>query len=181
MEKDSLQKKKYMGILSGCIVLCACLILISDITVSAQDETDEQRTVALVKGSDQGIGFFVAQENDPKLVILLNRYLRSVDATDMYTYYAQILINIVVRDNGIGMKPEFQKKMYEAFEQESAATSVEGKKVLLCKDHPINVQVAKKILEKKGVTVDVAEDGQKGVELFAKSRQGQYAAIRIIF
>ncbi|MEG1774074.1 MAG: ATP-binding protein, partial [Oscillospiraceae bacterium] len=37
-----------------------------------------------------------------------------------------------------------------------------GARVLLCEDHPMNQLVATKILEKVGVTVVVAENGQVG-------------------
>ncbi|MCI2106040.1 MAG: ATP-binding protein [Intestinimonas sp.] len=41
-----------------------------------------------------------------------------------------------------------------------------GKRVLLCEDHPLNIQVATRLLEKKGVLVTCARDGQEGVRQF---------------
>ena len=52
-----------------------------------------------------------------------------------------------------------------------------GKKILLCEDHPINAQIVKGVLEKQGMAVDLAENGREGVELFARSRVGEYAAV----
>ncbi|MEG2842304.1 MAG: ATP-binding protein, partial [Ruthenibacterium sp.] len=44
-----------------------------------------------------------------------------------------------------------------------------GKKVLLVEDHPLNIIVAKKLLEFKNVTVEVAENGQIGLDKFASA------------
>lgn len=52
-----------------------------------------------------------------------------------------------------------------------------GKKILLCEDHPINAQIVKGILEKQGMAVDPAENGREGVEMFARSSVGEYAAV----
>lgn len=52
-----------------------------------------------------------------------------------------------------------------------------GIKILLCEDHPINAQIVKGILEKQGMAVDLAENGREGVEMFARSSVGEYAAV----
>ena len=62
-------------------------------------------------------------------------------------------------------------------EQTWTETSLQGKHVLLCEDHPLNQEIAQTLLAKKGVTVVVAEDGQKGVELFKESIPDFYDAI----
>jgi len=41
-----------------------------------------------------------------------------------------------------------------------------GKHVLLCEDHRLNREIATALLTRKGLLVECAEDGQKGVELF---------------
>ncbi|MFZ2755896.1 MAG: transporter substrate-binding domain-containing protein [Atopobiaceae bacterium] len=52
-----------------------------------------------------------------------------------------------------------------------------GKHVLLCEDHPLNQEIAKSLLEERGMAVDVAEDGREGVEAFGTSPVGGYDAI----
>jgi signal transduction histidine kinase/CheY-like chemotaxis protein len=52
-----------------------------------------------------------------------------------------------------------------------------GIHVLLCEDHLLNQEIAKALLAEKGVLVQLADDGQKGVEVFAKSPIGFYQAI----
>lgn len=43
--------------------------------------------------------------------------------------------------------------------------SLNGSRVLLVEDHPINQQIAREILENVGIQVDIAENGKKAVEL----------------
>lgn len=55
--------------------------------------------------------------------------------------------------------------------------SLQGKRVLLCEDHPLNVQIAVKLLEKEGMLVETAQNGQIGVEKFKNSSEGYYQII----
>jgi signal transduction histidine kinase/ActR/RegA family two-component response regulator len=52
-----------------------------------------------------------------------------------------------------------------------------GKHVLLCEDHPLNQEIAKALLQKKGLVVETAENGQVGREKFSASAPGYYDAI----
>lgn len=150
-------------------------------------------------------------------------------------------VKFIVRDHGCGMTPEFQKKMYEPFEQgartdsdsetgtglgltivkslvelmkgsiscvsvpnqgteftvcmkpqiyhgvienelsqndqNNDSISLEGKRILLCEDHPLNIRIAVKLLEKEGMIVDVAENGELGLKKFKESEAGYYHAV----
>lgn len=44
-------------------------------------------------------------------------------------------------------------------------------------DHPLNVEVARKLLERKGFLVEHAENGVRAVEMYAKTPAGYYDAI----
>lgn len=55
--------------------------------------------------------------------------------------------------------------------------SLAGRHVLLCEDHPINQDIARAILEKKGMIVEIADNGQTGKERFARSPTGFYDAV----
>lgn len=48
-------------------------------------------------------------------------------------------------------------------------TVLRGVRVLLVEDNEINQQVAKEIMEDKGIAVDIAEDGQQAVELASRN------------
>ncbi|MCI2047268.1 MAG: response regulator [Faecalibacterium sp.] len=49
--------------------------------------------------------------------------------------------------------------------------------MLLCEDHPLNKQIAEKLLSKEGVITDWARNGQEAVERFDTSAEDFYAAI----
>ncbi|MEG2417315.1 MAG: response regulator [Eubacterium sp.] len=52
-----------------------------------------------------------------------------------------------------------------------------GKRVLLVEDHILNVEVAKRLLEVKEVTVEVAENGLRAIEMFTLAPVGYYDMI----
>lgn len=56
-------------------------------------------------------------------------------------------------------------------------SSLVGKRVLLVDDHPLNVKVASRILEKEGILIDSAENGLLGSEKFISSEESFYDAI----
>ena len=49
--------------------------------------------------------------------------------------------------------------------------------MLLCEDHPLNQEIARALLREKGVLTELADDGQKAVEKFAKTDIGFFDAI----
>ena len=53
-----------------------------------------------------------------------------------------------------------------------------GEKVLLVDDNKINLEVTRTVLEQAGVRVDTANTGEKALELFLQSKEGEY---RLIF
>jgi len=61
--------------------------------------------------------------------------------------------------------------------EEDKDALLDGRHVLLCEDHPLNQEIAKALLQEKGMTVDLAENGQRGVEVFSQSPIGYYDAI----
>lgn len=86
-------------------------------------------------------------------------------------------------------KPMFKSSLISAFEkafyekQDEAENEIkddfnfEGKRVLLAEDHPLNVEVATRLLERKGFLVEHAENGVRAVEMYAKTPAGYYDAI----
>lgn len=57
------------------------------------------------------------------------------------------------------------------------AATLPGKRILLCEDHPLNAAIATRLLETKGMLVEHAQNGRRGVELFAQSDLNYYDAI----
>ncbi len=154
-----------------------------------------------------------------------------------------VALRFIVKDTGIGMSKDFQKKMFKQFEREKTPDSanisgtglglfitkyvvelmggtisvnsevgegsefvvelalqevelegisaletgkitedecdkiLKGKRVLLCEDNSMNSQIAVRLLEKKGVMVECAENGEIGLDKFNISDEGYYDAI----
>ena len=62
-------------------------------------------------------------------------------------------------------------------EPDKDAPALKGKRILLCEDHPLNQEIARTLLEEKGMNVSVAGDGKTGLEMFKGSPSGYYDAI----
>lgn len=62
-------------------------------------------------------------------------------------------------------------------EDRNTNNSLVGKRILLCEDHPLNAKIARRLLEKKGIRVEHAENGEIGLNMFKKSSEGYYNAI----
>lgn len=149
-----------------------------------------------------------------------------------------VKFSLSVKDNGLGISPEFQTKMFEPFEQEDKSKTVGvpgnglglsivkkivdlmqgdivcrsdkgqgtefvvtlivplfeenvlewqlkqkdysrlyNKHILLAEDHPINVKIAVRLLERQGMLVETAENGQQAIEMFTASCENYYDAI----
>ncbi|MDO4548887.1 MAG: ATP-binding protein [Clostridia bacterium] len=150
-------------------------------------------------------------------------------------------VDLIVKDNGIGMSEEFQKHMFEPFAREHNAVTAQlqgsglglsitkqlvelmggkirvqsergvgttvtvslsfeclnenaddaveevrkdfdddflvGKKVLLAEDHPLNAEIAERLLKKMGITTLWAENGRIAVDMFAYSKANEIDAI----
>ena len=70
------------------------------------------------------------------------------------------------------------KKLHEE-NQESPVDDrlLEGCRVLLAEDHPLNAEIARKLLEKKQMKVDLAQNGQIAVDMFREAEPGTYGVI----
>lgn len=54
---------------------------------------------------------------------------------------------------------------------------MEGRRILLCEDHPLNAEIVQRLLGKVGCAVEWAENGAFGVDIFCKSAPGHFNAI----
>ncbi|MDD3336040.1 MAG: response regulator [Eubacteriales bacterium] len=70
-----------------------------------------------------------------------------------------------------------EAKQVKPKEDEPTLSILAGKRVLLAEDQPLNAEIAKKLLAKKGMIVDVAQDGQAAVQHFCNANPEYYAAI----
>ncbi|MEG1641483.1 MAG: ATP-binding protein [Synergistaceae bacterium] len=70
-----------------------------------------------------------------------------------------------------------EKEKPEQHPKEETKTDLTGLKVLICEDNNINQIVAKKLLEIKGATVKMANDGQEGYDIFRQSDNNEFNII----
>lgn len=59
----------------------------------------------------------------------------------------------------------------------AAWVCLEGKRILLAEDHPINTEIAKKMLTRHGMLIDHAENGQTALECYLSADVRHYDAI----
>ncbi len=71
------------------------------------------------------------------------------------------------------------EEVHNAWREEipPALSVLTGKRILLAEDHPLNAEIAEKLLEKKSLIVDTVPDGQTAVEHFRVTAPGYYDAI----
>jgi CheY-like chemotaxis protein/anti-sigma regulatory factor (Ser/Thr protein kinase) len=55
--------------------------------------------------------------------------------------------------------------------------SLQGRRMLLCEDNQLNMEIAIMLLKNKDMLVETAENGQAGLEKFAASAEGYYDAV----
>ena len=61
--------------------------------------------------------------------------------------------------------------------EEKTETSIQGLHVLLTEDNELNIEIAEFVLQNEGAVVTKAWNGQKAVDIFRKSRPGEFDAI----
>ena len=107
------------------------------------------------------------------------------------TAYDWSQIEKAARAAGVNMfmqKPIFQSTLLSAFKKiygdvlEEAVPKkqeyhLEGKHILLVEDHPLNTEIAKRMLKSKGVTVSEARNGLEAIESFSAAPAGTFDAI----
>ncbi|MDD3223034.1 MAG: response regulator [Lachnospiraceae bacterium] len=107
------------------------------------------------------------------------------------TAYDWSQIEKAARAAGVNMfmqKPLFHSTLMSAFYkiyggEAKSTVSVgtdyhfEGKHILLVEDHPLNTEVAKRLLEKQGIKVTTANNGLSAIEIFAQAMPGTFDAI----
>ena len=119
------------------------------------------------------------------------REIAGPDVTIIITAYGWTGIEEQAKAAGVNMfitKPLFKKQLVSTFEHifsPKAVTEVPlypdydftGRRALLVEDNLINVEVAKKLLEVKGMTIDVAENGRAAIEAYSQTPVGYYDLI----
>jgi CheY-like chemotaxis protein len=61
--------------------------------------------------------------------------------------------------------------------KEDEENSLKGKRILICEDNNLNLQIETKLLERKEMIVECAENGQIGLEKFSNNPENYFDAI----
>lgn len=70
-----------------------------------------------------------------------------------------------------------QLKEMEKANDGNPTQSIHGKRILLVEDHPLNAEIATRLLQKAGCEVTWVKNGQEGVDTYAHSSANYYQAI----
>lgn len=70
-----------------------------------------------------------------------------------------------------------EKETEKVKEKTDVLMDLTGKRILLAEDHPLNAVIAMKLLEKTGIIVTHANNGEEAVKLFHRSKPGTFDAI----
>ncbi|NMP38240.1 MAG: response regulator [Clostridiales bacterium] len=111
-------------------------------------------------------------------IIVLTAY----DYSEIADEAAQVGVNRFIS------KPLFQSSLFDLLAnicgvqkvkeiKKNEAYNFNGVRVILAEDNAMNMEIAKKIMESAGVTVDCVWNGSEAVSLFEKSVPGTYSAI----
>jgi len=81
----------------------------------------------------------------------------------------------VMLDFPVGTQYTRQEKT--AQDVKNVYAKLNGKRILICEDNALNREIASRLLSSHAVLCDTAENGKKGIEMFAASSEGFYDAI----
>ncbi len=115
------------------------------------------------KGVERAIGTGLGMSIVKRLVDLMGGEIYIDSALNQGTTVTVILQYPIAKDENEAIELNLEDK-----------SSLQGKRILLCEDHPLNAKVARKLLEKQGMLVDWCADGKSGLDTFCENPKGYY-------
>lgn len=152
----------------------SCVIRVKDTGIGMSEEFMEKLYTPFEQenagGGGTGLGLSICR----KLIVLMNGTITCQSRKQEGTSF-EVNLNFQRAKQGvkksIADKPEIAEKI------KLSEDVLKGKRILLCEDQPLNTQIAKRLLEKKGMLVDAVPNGQEGVDYFEKSNIDYYDVI----
>jgi signal transduction histidine kinase/DNA-binding response OmpR family regulator/PAS domain-containing protein len=193
--------KMYALVVDDEIIICQnTKELLTDMGIKAEWADSGKKAVDLVQlkwNANKPYDIILIDWKMPEMDgIETTRQIRKIVGPDVtiiiMTAYDWMSIEQEARAAGVNMlisKPLFKSSLISAFEKIysqreqkiSENITVEynfkGKRALLVEDHIMNVEVAKRLLESKGMEVEVAENGLVAIETFATAPLGHFDVI----
>ena len=161
-----------------------------NVNVSVAEQETDGRVQLTAVVSDNGIG--IAKDFLPKVFEIFTQeheentrvYGGSGLGLSIARNYARMMDGDITVESAEGKGTVFTVTAKLGFDRRKKARkerteniSFEGKRILLVEDHPLNVIVAKGLLEKKQFEVVTAENGKKAVELVTDAPEYYFDAI----
>lgn len=139
-------------------------IMLIDLRMPDEDGIEVTRQVRRIVGNESAIIILTSYSWDD---ILEEAMTAGVDRFMSKPLFASNVVN------------EFNQALEQKNldEPEKQLAELEGRKILMAEDMPVNAEIMMMVLSMRGMEVEHAPDGQEAVETFAKSPQGYFDAI----
>ncbi len=122
--------------------------------------TQEERTLAQ-NGVSTGLGLAIVK----RLLDLMGGTIRVESAVGRGTTFF------------IHLEADVAQETVQADEQTIVASDLSGRRILLCEDHPLNTKIIVQMLAHRSVSVETAENGKVGVDMFLSAPAHHYDAV----
>lgn len=120
-----------------------------------------------------GLGLSIAK----KLVEMMKGTIECISEKGAGTTFT-IHISLQKCDmNSIVQVSDEVKQEIQNEKKQEEIIALQGKRVLVCEDHPLNTQIITKILERVGIHVTTAPNGQAGLDLFCAAPENSFDAV----
>lgn len=140
-------------------------LILVDWQMPEMDGIETTRKIREIAGNESAIIILTAYRWDDVLEEALGAGVDSFIAKPLFA-------NTVIEEYGSAVK----KKNIEAKKKERKA-DLEGRHILMAEDVKVNADIMKLLLGKRGMEVDVAENGRIAVDMFAEHPEGYYDAV----
>lgn len=137
------------------------------------EEFSRERTSTESKIAGVGLGLPIVKS----LVDMMDGRIEVESQLDEGTKFSIFLTFPIAQDTGkaAGMTEQELNKNNE--KNKNTVMDLSGKRVLIVEDNELNAEIAKELLTKQGLDVDLAEDGERCIEILNKMPEQYYDVI----